>query len=87
MTILERAPEKWKAEYEFCISVPTYSGLVRRANQIHIKALDIEGKVVDRKYSGFLARVIQHEMDHLEGTTFVDKMEPKSIRHGIVYID
>jgi peptide deformylase len=87
MKILDGNSEKWKPEYEFCISVPTYSGLVKRAGHVQIKGYDLEGKVIEQEFKGFLARVIQHEIDHLDGMTFVDRMEPKSFRHGKVYID
>jgi peptide deformylase len=87
MTIIDKNADKWKAEYEFCISIPTYSGLVRRSNHIQVKAYNENGKLIDQEFKGFFARVIQHEMDHLEGMTFVDRMEPKSFRHGKVTIN
>lgn len=68
-------------EREWCESMPQYSGLVKRAEAIHVHALDLEGKLVDKKYSGLLARIIQHEMDHLEGINFTDIMEKKSLQH------
>ncbi|KAI8899770.1 peptide deformylase [Globomyces pollinis-pini] len=87
LTVLDKRPEsKWNLEYEFCESIPSYSGLVRRPDSIHIKALDVNGNLVDRKYSGLLARIIQHEVDHLNGICFIDKMEPASFRHDL-YVD
>lgn len=68
-------------EREWCESIPLYSALVKRQQSIHVTALDLEGNKVDRKYSGLLARIIQHEIDHLDGVCFVDKMEKKSLLH------
>lgn len=77
---------KTAIQYEFCESIPSYSGLVRRCETIKVKAFDLDGKVVERSYSGILARVIQHEIDHLNGVSFVQKMEGSSFRHD-KYID
>lgn len=75
-----------KAEYESCISIPSYSGLVKRSTSIRLRALDLNGNVVDQKYTGFIARILQHEVDHLDGINFVDRMVEKSLRHD-KYID
>jgi peptide deformylase len=83
MTILESKP---KYDYESCVSVPFYSGLVKRASAVELKALDEDGKNIELKCSGFLARIVQHEIDHLDGFVFVDRMEEKSLRHD-KYID
>ncbi|KAJ3301503.1 hypothetical protein HDV03_000718 [Kappamyces sp. JEL0829] len=79
-------PETAVAEYEFCESVPLYSGVVKRPLTIHVQALDLEGRKVDRKYTGFVARVIQHEIDHLDGICFVDRVEKQTLRHD-AYLD
>eukprot|EP00842_Homolaphlyctis_polyrhiza_P005712 jgi/Hompol1/6141/HPOL_000510-RA len=87
MTILDKTPpEQWPIDYEFCESIPGYSGLVRRANHIYVKGLDLEGKPMIMSVKGFVARVVQHEMDHLNGELFVDKMERQSFRHDD-YVD
>lgn len=63
---------------EGCLSIPQWVGDVPRAETITVKALDLENKHVRLKASGFLARVIQHEVDHLDGILFVDRVEDRS---------
>lgn len=57
-------------ELEGCLSAPGLYGLVPRYSRIRVKALDIDGCVVKLRAKGFLARVLQHELDHLEGILF-----------------
>lgn len=59
-------------DYEGCLSVPDIYGLVPRHDKIRVKALDINGNEVRFKADGFLARIIQHEIDHLNGIVFID---------------
>lgn len=59
-------------DYEGCLSVSGVYGRVKRASKIRIKALDLEGNEVRFRAEGFLARVIQHEVDHINGTVFID---------------
>lgn len=59
-------------DYEGCLSVPDIYGLVPRHNKVRIKALDINGNEVRFKAEGFLARIIQHEIDHTNGIVFID---------------
>jgi len=59
---------------EGCLSVPGWVGLVDRHTQVAVKALNRGGKEVKIKADGFLARVLQHEIDHLEGILFVDRL-------------
>ncbi|KAI8848230.1 peptide deformylase [Chytridium lagenaria] len=66
---------------ESCESLPNYNAVVKRATRIQVKGLDEMGKEVEVMASGFLARLIQHEVDHLEGVTMVDRMEKQSLRH------
>lgn len=60
---------------EGCLSVPGKYGTVRRNEKITVQAYDEHGKKFIRGASRFFARVIQHELDHLEETLFVDKAE------------
>ena len=62
-------------DYEGCLSVNNVYGLVPRHSKIRVKALDIEGNEVRFKAEGFLARVIQHEIDHINGIVFVDHIK------------
>lgn len=59
-------------DYEGCLSVKDVYGKVPRHSKIRVKALNVEGQEVRFKASGFLARVIQHEIDHTHGILFVD---------------
>lgn len=60
---------------EGCLSVPKIWGPVTRPKKLTIKALKENGKPVKIRAKGLLARVIQHEMDHLNGILFIDKSE------------
>ncbi|MFN3455075.1 MAG: peptide deformylase [Pseudobdellovibrio sp.] len=57
---------------EGCLSIPSYFETVERFNKVEVKAYDVNGKEIRFTTDGFLAIVIQHEMDHLEGTLFID---------------
>ena len=61
-------------DWEGCLSIPDIRGRVPRARQISVKAYDRHGKRIEIKVSGFTARVIQHETDHLDGVLFFDRM-------------
>lgn len=58
---------------EGCLSVPGKWGMVKRAKKIKVKAINLEGKNYEIKAEGFFARVVQHEVDHLNGILFIDK--------------
>lgn len=60
---------------EGCLSIPNVFGFVRRSKSIHAKAYDENGKIVKIKAKGWLSRVIQHEIDHLDGILFIDKAD------------
>jgi len=63
------------SDYEGCLSVSGVYGKVPRHSKIRIKALDIDGNEVRFKAEGFLARVIQHEIDHTKGIVFIDHIK------------
>lgn len=72
-------PEMVKAEgeqigYEGCLSVPGMVGEVARAERVIAKGLNRHGKLVRIKGNGLLARCIQHEIDHLDGILFTDRL-------------
>lgn len=58
---------------EGCLSVPKIFGLVKRCKKVTVKYLDADGKPQKLSGEGLLARVIQHEIDHLDGILFIDK--------------
>jgi peptide deformylase len=57
---------------EGCLSIPGYVGLVDRHEKITLRGLDRHGKAIRVKASGWLARVFQHEVDHLDGRLYID---------------
>lgn len=60
--------------YEGCLSVPSVFGLVKRHQAITINWQDLEGKSHHQKFTGFIATVIQHEHDHLNGILFTQRV-------------
>ena len=70
--IVER--EGTQLEEEGCLSIPGFNATVVRPSRVVVKALDREGREETREGTGLLARAFQHEMDHLDGTLFVDRL-------------
>ena len=66
---------------EGCLSVPGLQGEVKRANEVVVKGMDLKGKSVKVKAEGLRARIFQHEIDHLEGTLFLDRVEPGTLQY------
>ena len=66
---------------EGCLSVLNYYGPMTRPKKIKISYMDENGKQTTKQFSGFPAQIVQHEMDHLEGVLFIDKLlkEKKSL--------
>lgn len=62
-------------DYEGCLSVPDLYGRVKRYEKVKVKAQDIEGNEFRLQAEGFLARVLQHEIDHTEGILFIDHIK------------
>ena len=69
--------EEWGIEG--CLSIPGLQGEVPRAERITVAGIDENGKKVRIKAEGLLARVLQHEIDHLDGTLFVDRADPETL--------
>jgi len=61
---------------EGCLSIPGYLTSVKRAEKVFIKGVNREGKDIAMEAEGLLARALQHELDHLEGLLFIDRMSP-----------
>ncbi|NOZ25957.1 MAG: peptide deformylase [Nitrospirae bacterium] len=61
---------------EGCLSVPGYVSSIERAAMVIVRGLDREGRPVEIEAEGLLARALQHEIDHLDGLLFVDRMSP-----------
>ena len=62
---------------EGCLSIPGYVGDVKRAETVTCKGLDINGKPIRIKGEGLLAQALEHELDHLDGVLYIDKLENK----------
>ncbi len=61
---------------EGCLSVPDFSAKLKRPATICVKAFDREGNEIELEGSGLFARCVQHELDHLDGICFVDRLSP-----------
>jgi peptide deformylase len=61
---------------EGCLSFPGIYGTVRRATRIHVRYRDLDWAERDLHLEGYVARIFQHENDHLNGVVFVDRMSP-----------
>jgi peptide deformylase len=72
---IELASRELVEDWEGCLSIPDIRGRVARARQIVVRAFDRSGKKMELPASGFTARVIQHETDHLDGVLFLDRMK------------
>lgn len=63
-------------EEEGCLSLPGVFGVVERSKTITVKAMDADGKPVSLEATGLKARIVQHELDHLDGVLFIDRLPP-----------
>lgn len=72
--IVASSPDKVKG-WEGCLSVPGIRGLVPRAQAIEVEYVSRDGKLHRREFTDFVARIFQHEYDHLDGIVFLDRVE------------
>jgi peptide deformylase len=63
-------------EEEGCLSIPDYAEKVKRASRVKVRAQDRTGKPFELEAEGLMAKALQHEIDHLNGLLFVDKLSP-----------
>lgn len=71
---------------EGCLSVPDYTGNVVRADSILLGARDVNGGITEYRCSGFESRAVQHEIDHLDGVLFLDRViNPRELFRRKVY--
>lgn len=59
---------------EGCLSIPGIHGMVKRPERVRVEAYNLEGQLFEAEASGLFARAIQHELDHLDGVLFTDKL-------------
>ncbi|TPQ18070.1 peptide deformylase [Streptomyces sporangiiformans] len=67
------------AFFEGCLSVPGWQAVVARPHRVRLRCLDELGRPVDELFTGWPARIVQHETDHLNGTLYLDRAELRSL--------
>jgi peptide deformylase len=65
--------------FEGCLSVPQLTGVVNRHRTVRVDALDEHGRPFSRRMSGWPARIVQHDVDHLSGVLYLDLVETRSL--------
>jgi peptide deformylase len=75
--IIEQSAEQ--AEFfEGCLSLAGFSALVKRSRRVTVEYLDDRGQLRRIEAQGWYARILQHEIDHLDGSLYIDRMDPRS---------
>jgi peptide deformylase len=78
--VIERVPQSGDLTfYEGCLSMPGYVGAVERAREVRVAAFGSDGLPFTATYRGWPARIVQHEVDHLDGHIYVDRVETRSL--------
>ena len=65
---------KKEKKLEGCLSVPNVWGYLKRHSKVRLKFMDIKGNIQEKVYTGFMASIIQHEVDHLNGILFTQRV-------------
>jgi peptide deformylase len=73
------ADDAFGSFYEGCLSVPGYQAVVYRHRTVTASYLQPDGAAVETVFHGWAARIVQHETDHLNGTLYLDRAEPRSL--------
>ena len=71
--------------FEGCLSLPGYVAMVARSRSVRVRALNESGDPVQIEAEGWYARILQHEIDHLKGTLYIDRMWPRSFASVDLY--
>ena len=74
-----RASRALAADWESCLSVPLYKGLVTRPRSVHVAYETLQGMRKEKHLTGFTARCFQHELDHLDGRLFTERVKKGSL--------
>jgi peptide deformylase len=77
--VVNKAKGAAEAE-EGCLSLPGINAPVKRNKSLHINAYDMTGREINTEVEGYLARIIQHEVDHLDGVLFIDRLSDEMRR-------
>jgi peptide deformylase len=73
--VFEALSNEVEKDWEGCLSIPGIRALVPRFKAIQVQFTDVEGNPVEQKLENFVARVFQHEADHLDGKVYLDRVE------------
>ena len=73
--IVESSDEEDKAS-EGCLSIPEMEEIVTRRVRVKVRGFDVAGEAIEVEADGLLARALQHELDHLDGVLFIDRLSP-----------
>jgi len=65
--------------WEGCLSIPGIRGPVRRHRRVRVRYLTREGEICEEEYEGFLARIFQHEFDHINGLVYLDRVDSREL--------
>ncbi len=84
LTIVDPGPAEF---FEGCLSVPNYLALVPRARAVRVDALDHEANPITIEAQGWYARILQHEIDHLGGTLYVDRMQSRTFTTAAAFAE
>ena len=79
LTLLETAKATF---FEGCLSVEGYQAIVDRALDVRVECLNERGEEITLKAHGWYARILQHEIDHLNGTLYIDRMKTRTYTTG-----
>jgi peptide deformylase len=80
--VYEAVGDARAAFFEGCLSVPGWQAVVARHAEVRLTGEDEQGRAVDEVFSGWPARIVQHETDHLDGTLYLDRAELRSLSSG-----
>ena len=75
----------WSAWFEGCLSFPGYTGAVSRWNEVEVEGLAPDGTPISLVAKGWHARILQHEVDHLNGSLYMDRIHPRTLMHKSEY--
>ena len=79
LTILDKSSAKF---FEGCLSVTGYQAIVDRALSVRVECLNERGEEITIKAQGWYARILQHEIDHLNGTLYIDRMKTRTLSNA-----
>lgn len=79
--------EETQSFWEGCLSVPDLRGLVARPKKIQVDYLDVQGKPQSIQVEGFAATVFQHELDHLQGVLYIDRVKTELGKTHLAFSD